>query len=453
MSIPSASESKKKTKLGRLPPHSIEAEMGVLGCQLLDPQQCVAEVIMQTKSQFEIYYDLRHQTIQEALFELTEQRKPIDLISVQQHLKDKKVLEQVGGIAYLSQLQDAVPSAANLAYYLDIVIEKQTLRKLITTCSNVVGKVFDYEGDVETLLTEVEREILAIRHTRADGEQTTQGVVGEALQMIEEVFNSDGSITGMSTGLHDLDVVTDGLHKGETVVIAAYPSCGKSALALNIAVHNALRGFKVVFYSLEMKPVRLMVRAICAEARVNFYDIRDKKVGPKEMEKMARSAMQIAGSNIQVKDAAGMTIAQIQADARREKQKRGLDLAVIDYLQLATNPDSDSREQEVSAVSKGAKAMAMEHDIPVIILSQLNDDGKMRESRAIGQDAGGIWKIEVDGQKQKFVQPVNLLIEKGRDSVSGGIVKLTFLKTITKFECQSRSGETERAESNLNDEI
>jgi len=243
------------TTLDRLPPHSIEAEMGVLGCALLEPNQCIGECIEKLKDDGKsAFYDLRHQTIYETLAQMFNARTAIDLITVQQNLKDRQLLEQVGGIAYLSQLQDAVPSAANLSYYLEIVREKYLLRKLISTCSGVVGKVYDYEGEVEALLDEVEKEILRVNESRAQtGLLPINTLVHDAIATIENYFGRQGQLGGMSTGFVDLDKMTDGLHGGEMIIIAARPSMGKTSLAMNIAEHVAMElKLPVGVFSLEM---------------------------------------------------------------------------------------------------------------------------------------------------------------------------------------------------------
>ena len=215
-------------KLDRLPPHSPEAEQGVLGCVLLSPNECMGECMEKLKDSREVFYDLRHQTIFESLAGMYDKREPIDLITVQQRLKDRQLLDQVGGIAYLSQLQDAVPSAANLSYYLDILREKYLLRKMIQTCTEVVGRVHDYEGEVDALLDEVERDVLRISESRAqDGVMTTKDLVNKAIGTIENFFSRKGMLTGLATGFADLDRITDGLHGSEMIVVAARPSMGK----------------------------------------------------------------------------------------------------------------------------------------------------------------------------------------------------------------------------------
>src|SRR5215469_13059945 len=272
------SHNETRPALDRLPPHSIEGEQGVLGCALVDPNQCIGECIEKLKDDGKLaFYDLRHQTIYVTLSEMFNARQPIDIIMVQQHLKDRQLLEQIGGIAYLSQLQDAVPSAANLSYYLEIVREKYLLRKLIQTCSGVVGRVYDYEGDAEALLDEVEKEILHVNESREQNEvNDVKKLVNEALVTIEHFFNRKGELSGIATGFPDLDKMTDGLHGGEMIIIAARPSMGKTSLAMNIAEHVALElGHPVGVFSLEMSAQSLILRMLCSLARVNMRSIRD----------------------------------------------------------------------------------------------------------------------------------------------------------------------------------
>src|ERR1017187_7123234 len=223
-------------RVDRLPPHSPEAEQGVLGCALLSPNDCMGQCIEKFKGGAEVFYDLRHQTIFNMLAEMYDKREGIDVITLQQRLKDKQLLEEVGGIAYLSALPDAVPSAANLSYYLDIVQEKFLLRKMIHTCTDVVALVYDFEGEVDALMDEVERDILRISESRVQSQTTTtKDLVKKAINTIEEFHQRQGALTGVGTGFVDLDKMTTGLHGGEMVVIAARPSVGKASLAMNIA--------------------------------------------------------------------------------------------------------------------------------------------------------------------------------------------------------------------------
>src|ERR1700722_11480743 len=218
-------------KLDRLPPHSPEAEQGVLGCILLSPNDCVGECIEKFKAGPEVFYDLRHQTIFETVLEMYDSREAIDMITLQQRLKNKQRLDEVGGLAYLTSLPDTVPSAANLSYYLEIVLEKHVLRKMIQTCTEVVGRVYEHEGEVDSLLDEVERDILRISEARVDGKtDKIKDLVTKAINLIEDYHKLQVMLTGVGTGFIDLDKMTTGLHGGEMIVIAARPSMGKTSL-------------------------------------------------------------------------------------------------------------------------------------------------------------------------------------------------------------------------------
>src|SRR5437879_852541 len=275
-------------RVDRLPPHSPEAEQGVLGCVLLSPNDCMGECIEKFKSGAEVFYDLRHQTIFSALAEMYDGREAIDVITLQQRLKNKQLLEEVGGIPYLASLPDAVPSSANLSYYLDIVQEKYLLRKMIHTCTEVVGRVYDYEGEVDALMDEVERDILRISESRVQGHTSTiKDLVRKAINTIEDFHQRQGMLTGLGTGFTDLDKMTSGFHAGEMIVIAARPSMGKTSLAMNIAEHVAIdQKIPVGVFSLEMTADSLVLRMLCSRSRVNMRNVRDGFLAEREFPKL-----------------------------------------------------------------------------------------------------------------------------------------------------------------------
>jgi replicative DNA helicase len=449
-------------KLDRLPPHSPEAEQGVLGCALLSPNECLGECIEKLKDNGqEVFYDLRHQTIYETLAAMFNARDAIDVITVQQRLKDKQLLDQVGGIAYLSQLQDAVPSAANLSYYLDIVREKYLLRKMIQTCTEVVGRVYDYEGEVDALLDEVERDVLRISESRSQSDAlSTKELVGRAVVTIENFFNRKGTLTGLGTGYADLDRMTDGLHGSEMIVIAARPSMGKTSLAMNIVENVVLeQKLPVVVFSLEMSAEALVMRMMCSIARVNLRSIREGFMSEADFPKLTNAAGKLANSKLFIDDSAGLSILQLRARARRLHQMHGIKLFVVDYLQLlhsTARRSQENRQQEISDISSGLKALAKELKAPVLVLSQLNRElerdksrkprlSDLRESGAIEQDAdlvGLLYKPNAgeddDGNMEEADGlPVNLLIAKQRNGPTGDI-NLTFLKSYTRFESAAK---------------
>ena len=427
--------------LDRLPPNSPEMEIGVLGCQLLEPNQYVNEFIQKFKDGALVHYDLRHQVIQSALLEMFEARKPISVITIMQYLKDKNELEQIGGLPYLLEI-DNIPTAANFSYYAQIVEEKYTLRRLIKTCTEIVGRAYKTDETSEKILEQAEQEILKIRSTPSVT-KNIRTLIGEATSLIEARAQDWNLVTGLSTGLSDLDRMTDGLHGGEFIVIGAPTSCGKTALALNIIAHNAISGIPSGFLSAEMIPVRLALRSLCAEARVNF-----KQIGEDDIPGMTIAASRIVNSPIHIDSINGFSIGQVRAMARRMKQQYGIKLLAVENIQLLSGT-GDNREQEIASISRGLKGLALELDIAVLGLSQLNDDGKLRESRAIGHDADSAWIIANDGDWKPKIQPVILKVEKCRDGETGN-VNLTFIKEHTRFE-QSAKFSNEDVPPNHND--
>ena len=450
-------------KLDRLPPHDLDMEQGVLGCQLLSPNECVGEVVEKLKDVgVEAHYDLRHQTIQAELFEMFDTRVPIDVITLQQRLKDKGLLEQVGGIAYLSQLQDAVPSAANLSYYLEIVREKFILRKMISVCTEVVGRVYDYEGEVDALMDEVERDVLRISESRAQSSVLgVKDLVNKAIGTIENFFSRKGTLSGLATGFMDLDRMTDGLHHSEMIVIAARPSMGKTSLAMNMVEHVVLEDkLPVAVFSLEMSAESLVLRMMCSIARVNLRSIRDGFMSEADFPKLTSAAGRLANAPLFIDDTAALSILQLRARARRLHQQHGVKLIVIDYLQLlhsTARRSQENRQQEIADISSGIKALAKELKVPVIVLSQLNRElekdksrkprlSDLRESGSIEQDAdvvGLLYKPnsgdDDDGAAVEEADgiAVNLLIAKQRNGPTGD-VNLTFLKPYTRFESAAK---------------
>jgi len=382
-------------------------------------------------------------------------------------LKDRQLLDQVGGIAYLSQLQDAVPSAANLSYYLDIVREKYLLRKLITTCSGVVGKVFDYEGNVEELLDEVEKEVLRVNESREQtGIKPIRDLVNHAISTIEHFWERKGELSGLATGFPDLDKMTDGLHGGEMIVIAARPSMGKTSLAMNIAEHATVElKLPVGVFSLEMSAESLMLRMMCSLARVNMRHIRDGFMSEADFPKLHHAAGRLSGSKLFIDDSAGLSILQLRARARRMAQQHGIKLFVIDYLQLLNSTArraQDNRQQEIADISSGIKALAKELNVPIIVLAQLNREiekdknrkprmSDLRESGSMEQDAdlvGLLYKPNAGDDEDGAVAeegdglPVSLVIAKQRNGPTGD-VHLTFLKPYTRFESAPKFSDTD----------
>jgi len=448
-------------RVDRLPPHSIEAEQGVLGCILLSPNDNLGSCIEKFKGRPDAFYDLRHQHLYELLVEMYDGREAIDLITLPQRLKDRNQLEAIGGMPYLLSLPEAVPSAANLEYYIEIVREKFLLRRLIQTCTAVVGRVYEYEGEVEMLLDEVERDVLRVNEERAETKnQSIKDLVHKAINTIEDFHQRQGVLTGIATGFGDLDKLTSGLHGGEMVVVAARPSMGKTSLAMNIAEHVAIdQGLPVGVFSLEMTAESLVLRMLCSRARVNLRDIREGFLADRDFPKLTAAAGKLAKAPLFIDDSPGLSILDLRARARRWVQQHGLRLFVIDYLQLlhSTSRRAENRQQEIADISNGIKALAKELEVPVIVLSQLNREvekeknrkprlSDLRESGAIEQDADLVALLykpsageddEGAAREESDAVAVNLLVAKQRNGPTGE-VSLTFLKGYTRFESAAK---------------
>ncbi|MFM2081621.1 MAG: Replicative helicase, partial [Verrucomicrobiota bacterium] len=388
--------------------------------------------------------------------EMYDSREAIDIITLQQKLKNKNLLEQVGGLAYLAGLPDKVPSAANLSYYLDHVSEKFLLRKMISTCTSVTRRVYEFEGEADALLGEIEQEILQINESREEAStKKIRDLVTNAITMVEDYHSRQGALTGLGTGFTDLDKMTSGFNPGEMIVIAARPSMGKTSLAMNIAEHVAIDlKLPVGVFSLEMTAESLVLRMLCSRAQVNLRNIRDGFMAERDFGKITGSAGKMTAAPLYIDDTAGLSILQLRAKARRMSQQHGIKLFVIDYLQLlhsTARKAADNRQQEISDISNGIKSLAKELKVPVIVLSQLNRElekdknrkprlSDLRESGAIEQDAdlvGLLYKPSSDEDEDGVADEtngiaVNLLIAKQRNGPTGD-VNLTFLKQFTRF--------------------
>lgn len=410
-------------------PYAPDAERGILGAIIQRP----VESLNQCQERFvdgpSVFYDLRHQTIYETMLQLSGANVPCDIVSLAQKLRDRKLLDEIGSIPYLNELDNFCHSPAHLTAWLDEVENKHTLRKIIELSLAMQTSAM-VETDANGLLDRLEKQALAIRPMRKRATGIRQ-LTRQAIEKLQSLFESQGKISGLSTGLTDLDRLTDGLHGGEMIVVGGFPSTGKTALACGIAVHNALDGIPAAIFTAEMQPLQLVVRALCSNARLN-----KRRMAEDRLMVLVGSVGKFANAPLYLEPAAGLTISQIMAIGRRLKQKHGIKLLVVDYIQLIQG-NGDNREQRIASISNGLKSLALELDCSVLALSQLTDDGKLRESRAIGQDADSVWKLTNQGDWQPLIQPIKLAVEKCRDGETG-IVNLTFLKEFTRFESVSK---------------
>ena len=444
-------------------PQSPDAERGVLSSILLDPRS-VCGLAVEKGITAEYFHIPANGVIFNTLLELWNAAKPIDIILLTQVLSNRSLLDQVGGPAYVTELLSFVPTAANAEYYIDIVIEKFTLRQIITTCTEFAARSYDEQDDVPALLDEVESNVFAIANERYKATlPSLKEHVFAAIENIEKLYNRNGAITGLSTGFDNIDKMTDGLHGAEMFIIAARPSMGKTALAMNIAEHVAVDLNKAVaVFSLEMSSQQLVQRLLCSRARVNLKKIKDGFLSERDFPSITTAGSQLSASNMFIDDTAGLSILELRAKARRLKTQHDIQLIVIDYLQLLRSTSrraQDNRQLEIAEISSGLKALAKELDIPVVVLAQLNrnpesrtggkDGGAkgrprlsdLRESGSIEQDADVVGLLVreeyyADGDEEKkeaLSGKATLIIAKQRNGPVGDI-PLTFIKEFTRFE-------------------
>src|SRR5256712_2128598 len=372
----------------RSPPHSLEAEQGVLGSMLISPRETISECVEKINEEY--FYVPAHQTIYNLLVDLWNAGQAIDLITFTQVLRDRNLLQSVGGAAFVTSLFTFVPTAANVQYYLDIVRDKYILREIITAATESVRRAYEEQDEVNNLLDEVEQRIFAVGEDRFKGEMLSmKEQVMSTLESIEKLFENKGAITGVSTGFRDLDKLTSGLHSSEMSVIAARPSMGTTALAMNIAEHAAIKvKLPVAIFSLEMSAQQLVQRMLCSRARVNLAKTRDGFLAEADFPKLTHAASKLAEAKIFVDDSAGLTILELRAKARRLKAQQNIELIIVDYLQLLRSTSrraQDNRQLEISEISAGIKALAKELNIPIIVLAQLNRNPENRTGDSKGR--------------------------------------------------------------------
>jgi replicative DNA helicase len=441
----------------RAPPHSVDAEQGVLGSMLLSPREAIAECVEKINEQY--FYVPAHQTIYNVLVDLWNAGQAIDLITFTQVLRDRNLLESVGGAAFVTSLFTFVPTAANIEYYLEIVRDKYILREIIAAATESVRRAYDEQDEVNDLLDEVEQRIFAVGEDRFKGQMLSmKEQVMSTLESIEKLFENKGAITGVSTGFRDLDKLTSGLHRSEMIVIAARPSMGKTALAMNIAEHAAIEAkLPVAIFSLEMSAQQLVQRMLCSRARVNLAKTRDGFLAEADFPKLTHAASKLAEARIFIDDTAGLSILELRAKARRLKAQQDIQLVIIDYLQLLRSTSrraQDNRQLEIAEISAGLKGLAKELNVPIIVVAQLNRNpeirtgsGKgvprladLRESGSIEQDADVVgllmreeYYADTDEEREELKGQAQLIIAKQRNGPIGD-VKLTFLNQFTRFE-------------------
>jgi replicative DNA helicase len=443
----------------RTPPHSVEAEQGVLGSMLISPRETIAECVEKISEEY--FYVPAHRTIYDVLVDLWNTRQGIDLITFTQVMRDRNLLDSVGGAAFVTNLFTFVPTAANVQYYLEIVRDKYILRQIISAATESVRRAYEEQDEVDSLLDEVEQKIFDVGEDRFKGQMLSmKDHAMQAIETIEKLYERKGSITGISTGFVEFDRMTSGLHPSEMIVIAARPSMGKTALAMNIAEYVAINEqLPVGVFSLEMSSQQLVQRMLCSRARVNLQRVRDGFLGERDFPSLTAAASKLAESKIFIDDSASLSILELRAKARRLKAQQDVSLIIVDYLQLlrsTTRRAQDNRQLEISEISAGLKALAKDLKIPLIVVAQLNRQpeqrtgGKprlsdLRESGSIEQDADLVGLLvrpelyeEDEEARVEKAGEAELIIAKQRNGPVGEI-PLTFLKEYTRFETRARN--------------
>lgn len=432
----------------RLPPQNIEAEQAVLGAIFLEPSSLTlaSELLIP-----EDFYRAAHQKIFNCMLNLSDRGEPIDLVTVTADLADQKILEEVGGVSYLSDLANSVPTAANVEYYAKIVEEKSILRRLIRTATHIASEGYAREEDVEGLLNEAEKNILEVAQRKNTGAfQNIKDVLVQTYDNIELLHNRKGDITGIPTGFAELDRMTAGFQRNDLIIVAARPSVGKTAFALNIAQNVATKTDEnVAIFSLEMGADQLVMRMLCAEGNINAQNLRTGSLTPEDWGKLTMAMGSLSNSGIFIDDTPGIRVSEIRAKCRRLKQENGLGMILIDYLQLIQGSGrngGENRQQEVSEISRSLKALARELKVPVIALSQLSRGveqrqdkrpmmSDIRESGSIEQDADIVAFLYRDDYYDRETENKNIIeiiIAKQRNGPVG-TVQLAFVKEYNKF--------------------
>ena len=434
--------------LRKVPPQNLEAEESVLGGILLDPD--ALDRIIEVMSAADFYRDA-HRTIFETMLALSERGEPIDLITLSDALKARGQLPQVGGATFLAELGDKVPSAANVAHYARIVRDKAVLRSLIRVSGEIVGRCYDSQDDIEQFLDEAERLIYDVSEQRIRPAFFKVGdMIMDTIKTVEQLYERKEMVTGVPTGFLDLDQKTAGLQPADLVIIASRPSMGKTAFALNIAQYVALQTNATVgVFSLEMAKEQLVLRLLCAEARVDNAKVRAGYLAERDFPRLAMAAGRLAEAPIFIDDTPGLNVLELRAKARRLKREHDLGVVIVDYLQLMRGLDQkqENRVQELAEISRGLKALAKELQVPVVALSQLNRQvetrgdkrpimSDIRESGSIEQDADVIlflYRDEMYHADSADEGTAEIIIGKQRNGPIG-TVRLAFRSEYTRFE-------------------
>lgn len=416
-------------------PQNMEAEQNVLGAMLNDSIY-VVQVLENLKK--DDFYKEAHQVIFSNIAELYNNDIAIDIVTLSDKLRSNALLDKVGGITYISELYGAIIKGLNLRSYINIVKDKSILRKLINASNRIIDDSYNKQTDVKNVLEDAEKRIFNISQKRSSTDvEPLRDILTRGMLQIEELYKNKGTLTGVPSGFMDLDAKTSGFQKGDMVLVAARPSMGKTTFALNICENSAIKaGKKVIFFSLEMSKEQLSFKLLCSQANIDLIKLRTGNLDDNDWERIARAAGPLSNAKIYIDDTAAISIMEVKSKCRRMKMEVGLELIVIDYLQLMSgNTSTDNRQQEVSEISRSIKALAKEMECPVIALSQLSRAPEqradhrpilsdLRESGSIEQDADVVLLLYRDEYYNKETDKQNIsecIIAKQRNGATGTV--------------------------------
>ncbi|MEF9991507.1 MAG: replicative DNA helicase [Paraclostridium sp.] len=437
--------------IGRIPPHSVESEQSILGSILLDKE---AIITVTETIQPEDFYKEAHKIIYECMMKLNNKNEPIDLITLTEELKKQGHLDDIGGISYITSLSTIVPTTSNVKYYADIVKEKSVLRKLIKVSNDILNLGYDSSIKVEEILEKAEKQIFDISQEKSSEDfQSINSVLMDTYDMIEKLYTNKEDITGITTGFDDLNKKTNGLQRTDLILIAARPAMGKTAFSLNLVQNSALKGdASVAVFSLEMSKEQLVQRMLSAQSHVELKKIKNGSLDENDWPRIIDAMSVLSNANIYIDDTPGIKISELRSKCRKLKIEKGLDLILIDYLQLMEGDGgNESRQQEISKISRSLKVIAKELNCPVVALSQLSrapeqrSDHRpmlsdLRESGAIEQDADIVMFLYRDEYYHPDSDRKNIgeiIIAKNRHGETGS-VELVWLGEIQKFANKAR---------------
>ena len=427
-------------------PQSLEAEQSVIGAMIID-KSAISKALEKLKD--EDFYRDGHKVIFKAIREMFSKDMAVDLVTLLEYLKSTDNLDKAGGVTYISEVSSSVITTANLEAYIKIVEDKSTLRKLIKSATQIIEESYNKQDRVEDVIDIAQKKIFDLAEKQGSNEyESLANVLERGFLEIERLFNNKGSITGVGSGIRDLDAKTSGFQKGDMVLIAARPSMGKTTFSLNIAENAALReGKSVVIFSLEMSKEQLAYKLLCSEANVDMLKLRTGNLDDDDWERIARATGPLSKAKIFIDDTAGLSVMEMRSKCRKIKMEHGIDMILIDYLQLMSgSAGSESRQQEVSEISRSIKALAKEMECPVIALSQLSRAPEqradhrpmlsdLRESGSIEQDADVVMFLYRDEYYNKETEEKNIgecIIAKQRNGPVG-TVKMAWIGAHSKF--------------------